>query len=169
MGFSASYYPGGVFFVSFLVFVAAEIAAFVAVAEQIGFLWALVILIFVSALGPFVVRRVGFSVLAHTRDRLSRGEVPTRELLDGLVVLIGGVLVCVPGFVGDALGLLLMIGPVRHLVIRLSGHRLARRVGTMRSGRWLVIDADSRSVREDSAFVAGTLESARTPKEGPDS
>jgi UPF0716 protein FxsA len=158
-----------VFFVSFLIFVAAEIAAFVAVAEQIGFLWALVILIFVSALGPFIVRRVGFSVLAHTRERLVRGEVPTRELLDGLVVLIGGVLICVPGFIGDALGLLLMIGPVRHLVIRVSGHRLARRVETMRSGRWLVIDADSRSVRNDSTYDAGTLESGRKPEEGPDS
>jgi UPF0716 protein FxsA len=154
-----------VFFVSFLVFVAAEIAAFVAVAEQIGFLWALVILIFVSALGPFIVKRVGFSVLAHTRDRLGRGEVPTKELLDGLVVLIGGVLICVPGFIGDALGLLLMIEPVRHLVIKVSGHGLARRVGTMRTGRWRVIDADSRPVRGDFLIRSGSLESGGKPEQ----
>jgi UPF0716 protein FxsA len=158
-----------VFFVSFLVFVAAEIVAFVLVAEQIGFLWALAILIFVSLLGPFIVKRVGFSVLAHTRDRLARGEVPTRELLDGLVVLIGGVLLCVPGFIGDALGLLLMIGPVRHLVIRVSGRGLARRVGTMRTGRWRVIDAGSRPVREDFRPQSGMLESPRRPDEGPES
>jgi UPF0716 protein FxsA len=155
-----------VFFVSFLVFVAAEIAAFVAVAEQIGFLWALLLLIFVSALGPFIVKRVGFSVLAHTRDRVGRGEVPTRELLDGLVVLIGGVLICVPGFIGDALGLLLMIGPVRHLAIRVSGHRLARRVGMMRTGRWLVVDANSRSVGGDSPIDVGSFELARRSEEG---
>ncbi len=154
------------FFVSFLVFVAAEIAAFVEVAQQIGFFRALLILIFVSALGPFIVKRVGFSVLAHTRERLGRGEVPTRELLDGLVVLIGGVLICVPGFVGDALGLLLMIGPVRHLVIRGFGHRLAGRVGTMRSGRWVVVDANSRSVRGDSPIQVSTLELARKTEEG---
>ena len=113
------------FFFGFLIYVAAEIVSFVLVAEQIGLLWALAILIVVSAMGPFIVRRVGFSVLAHTRERLARGEVPTRELLDGLVVLIGGVLICVPGFIGDAFGLLLMIGPVRALVIRASGNRLA--------------------------------------------
>jgi UPF0716 family protein affecting phage T7 exclusion len=103
-----------VIFFGVLVLIGAEIAAFVAVADQVGFLWALLILIGVSALGPFVVKRVGFGVLVHTQERLARGEVPTRELFDGLVVLAAGVLICVPGFIGDALGLLLMIGPVRH-------------------------------------------------------
>jgi UPF0716 protein FxsA len=135
-------------FIGVLLFVAAEIASFVAVAEQIGLLWVLLILIGVSALGPFVVKRVGLSVLSHTQERLGRGEVPTRELLDGLVVLIGGVLICVPGFIGDALGLLLMISPVRHLVIRASGHGLARRVQRFRTGRFQVIDASSRPMHE---------------------
>jgi len=138
-----------VFFIGVLAFFAAEISAFVAVAEQIGFLWAFLLLIVVSALGPFIVRRVGFGVLTHTRDRLSRGEVPTRELLDGLVVLLGGVMICIPGFVTDALGLLLMIGPVRHLLIRTSGRRLARRVQTIRASRWRVIDARVRTPRDD--------------------
>jgi UPF0716 protein FxsA len=138
-----------VFFLGALLVVAAEIVSFVLVADQIGLFWALALLIVVSALGPFVVRRVGFTVLAHTRARLAKGELPTRELLDGLVVLIGGVMICVPGFVGDAIGLLLMIGPVRHLVIRTTGHRLARRVQTTRSGRWQVIDAPSRPLPGD--------------------
>jgi UPF0716 protein FxsA len=154
-----------VFFVGALLILAAEIAAFVAVAEQIGFLWALAILVIVSALGPFIVRRVGFGVLAHTQERLARGEVPTRELLDGLVVLFGGVMICVPGFIGDALGLLLMIGPLRHFVIRASGNRLARRVQRMRTGRWRVIDVGSRPRRDDFPPSSGPLE--RPP--GPDS
>jgi len=140
-----------VFFFGILVFVGAEIAAFVAVAQHIGFLWALGILIIVSALGPFVVRRVGVGVLAHTQQRLARGEVPTRELLDGLVILLGGMLICIPGFIGDALGLLLMIGPLRHLVIRAIGHRLARRVPMMNIRGFRVTDARSRSVRDDMA------------------
>lgn len=139
------------FFISVLLIVAAEIAAFVLVVEHVGFLWALLILILVSALGPFVVRRVGSGVLAHTRERLALGQVPTRELLDGLVVLIGGVMICVPGFIGDAVGLLLMIGPVRHLVIRAFGHQLARRVQKMPPGRWGFMDARSTPVRNDRA------------------
>lgn len=130
------------FLVALLAF-AAEVAAFVAVAHQIGWLGAIVLLVVVSALGPFIVRRVGLGVLAHTRERLALGEPPTRELLDGLVVLAGGALICIPGFVGDAVGLLLMVGPVRHLVIRLGGRRLARRAQTIRLGP--VIDVGGRT------------------------
>jgi UPF0716 protein FxsA len=140
-----------VFFFSAVLIVAAEVAAFVLVAEQVGFLWALLLLLFVSALGPFVVRRAGSGVLAQTRERLALGEMPTRELLNGLVILIGGVMICVPGFIGDAIGLLLMIGPVRHLVIRAFGRQLARRVQKMPRGRWGFIDARSAPVRKDRA------------------
>jgi UPF0716 protein FxsA len=139
-----------VLFFGLLLFLSAEIASFVVVAEKIGFLWALVIVVVVSALGPLVVRRVGLGVLAHTRERLARGEVPTLELLDGLVVLMGGVMICVPGFIGDVLGLLLMIGPLRRLVIRTAGHRLARRVQTIPIRSWRVSDNRSRSMGDDS-------------------
>jgi len=135
----------------FLLFVAAEVAAFVLVAGQIGIIWASVILVAVSALGPFIVRRVGVGVLAHTQERLARGEVPTRDLLDGLVVLVGGVMICVPGFIGDGVGLLLMIGPVRHLVIRVAGHRLARRVRAVRVGARGVVNVRSQRGRDRSA------------------
>ena len=143
------------FLLGFLLFVGAEIASFVVVAGQIGFFWTIGIVIVVSALGPFIVRRVGVGVLAHTQERLARGEVPTRELLDGLVVLLAGVLICVPGFIGDALGLLLMIGPLRHFVIRTAGHRLARRVPTIRFGGWRVTNARARPVGDEPSPPLG--------------
>jgi UPF0716 protein FxsA len=144
-----------VFFFFALLAIAGEIAAFVAIADQIGFLSALAALIFASALGPFIVRRVGFGVLAHTRERLGRGEVPTRELLDGLVILIGGVLICVPGFIGDALGLLLMFGPLRHFLIRTTGHRFARRIQRFRPASGRVIDVGVRSPNGGDPGQAG--------------
>jgi UPF0716 protein FxsA len=133
-----------VLLIVFLVWVVAEVAALVAVDHAIGLFWDLVLLIGVSAVGPMIVRRVGTGVLAHTRERLARGEVPTREVMDGVVILFGGALICIPGFVGDAIGLALMIGPVRHLVIRVAGYRMARRLGTVRTGRRGAVDAASR-------------------------
>jgi UPF0716 protein FxsA len=144
-----------VFFLGALLFICAEIAAFVAVVEQIGFLWALGILIFVSALGPFVVRRVGVGVVVRTQDKLARGEVPTWEVLDGLVVLLAGAMICVPGYIGDALGLLLMIGPIRRLAIRVTGQRLARRLQTIPIRRWRVTETLSSETDEDSSFPSG--------------
>jgi UPF0716 protein FxsA len=113
-----------------LVWFAAEIAAFVEVAAHIGILLAVVLVLVVSASGPFLVRRAGLGVLAHARERLARGESPNRELLDGVVLLLGGFLVCVPGFISDVVGLALLIGPVRHLAIRATGRHLARRVAS---------------------------------------
>lgn len=158
-----------VLFLGVLLFVAAEIASFVVVAEQIGVLWALGLLVAVSALGPFVVRRVGVGVLAHTQERLARGELPTRELLDGLVVLLGGVMICVPGFVGDALGLLLMIGPLRHLVIRTTGRRLARRVPRIRIQGWRMTDAGSAEVIDEPLPPPGPSDRSLGPGDGGDS
>jgi UPF0716 protein FxsA len=129
-----------VFLIAAALFFVAEVAAFVAVGAHLGYGWAVLLLIGVSALGPFLIKRVGVGVLARTQDRLAQGEVPTRELLDGVIVLAGGMMICIPGFISDALGLLLMIGPVRHLIIRVGGGRVARRVQTVRPGRWTVID-----------------------------
>lgn len=160
-------------FFGLLLGVAMEIAAFVAVARQIGFLLALVILIATSALGPFIVRRVGLGVLARTRGRLEAGELPTRELLDGVLILVGGALICLPGFIGDALGLLLMLGPVRHLLIRIAGHRVARTVATVPFSRWRVIDARSRPsgvysppVSDGPEVALGPARTHRTDRDG---
>lgn len=125
-----------------------------AVGQHIGFAWAVLLLIGVSALGPFLVRRVGLGILSRTQDRLAQGEVPSRELLDGVVVLAGGIMICVPGFVSDAIGLLLMIGPVRHLIIRVGGRRVARRVQTMSPSRWSVIDVRTWPPPDDAPTEA---------------
>lgn len=122
----------------------AEAAAFVAVGEQIGFGWALLLLLAVSAFGPFMVRRVGTGVLTRTRRRLVDGETPTGELLDGVVVLLGGVLICVPGFITDTAGLLLLVGPIRRLFVRATGKRVARRIRAMSPRRWNVINVTAR-------------------------
>lgn len=147
-----------------LLILVAEIASFVVVAQQISFLWALVILLVVSALGPFIVMRVGVGVAANTRERLARGEVPSRELLDGLVLLVAGALICVPGYITDAFGLLLMIGPLRRLVIQTTGHWLARRIPTIRIRSWKPTDASRPSIGEDVSPPLGPS----LPPRGPD-
>ncbi|HTT86828.1 MAG TPA: FxsA family protein [Acidimicrobiales bacterium] len=147
-----------------LLFVCAEIAVFVVVAAHTGFFSALALLFLASALGLLVVRHVGLSVLAQTRDRVAGGEMPSRELLDGLVVLVGAVLICVPGFIGDALGLLLMIRPLRRLVVRGAGRRVARRFPTVRVGGWWVTDVGPRAVLNDSSPGSGpALGPGRSP------
>jgi UPF0716 protein FxsA len=137
-----------VFLIAVCLFFVAEVAAFVAVGEHIGFGWTVLLLIGVSALGPLLVRRVGLGALARTQARLAAGDLPTREVLDGVVALAGGLLVCLPGFLTDAAGLLLLVGPVRHLLIYLGGRRVARHVQTMRPVRGGIIDVRTWSTSD---------------------
>ncbi len=157
-------------FFAALLFLVAEVGAFVAVGAQIGFAWAVLLLIGVSALGPFAIRRVGLGVLARTQDRLATGELPTRELLDGVLVLAGGVMICVPGFISDALGLLLLIGPVRDVVLRVGGYWLGRRITTVRPlrPRPQVTDVESRPVTRDTPSPLRAPERSITPGERSD-
>jgi UPF0716 family protein affecting phage T7 exclusion/8-oxo-dGTP pyrophosphatase MutT (NUDIX family) len=107
----------------------AEIYVIIQVAHAIGVVPAVLALLLISAAGPGLVRRQGLGVWSRARDRIRSGEVPGRELMDGVLLLSSGVLITVPGFITDALGLLLLLPPVRALARRLVIRRLARRTG----------------------------------------
>jgi UPF0716 family protein affecting phage T7 exclusion/8-oxo-dGTP pyrophosphatase MutT (NUDIX family) len=127
--------------VAILVLVAipvAEIYVIIQVAHAIGAVPAVLALLLISAAGPGLVRRQGLGVWSRARDRVRNGQIPGRELMDGVLLLCSGVLITVPGFITDGLGLLLLLPPVRALARRLAIGRLARRSGglTMTVRSW---------------------------------
>jgi UPF0716 protein FxsA len=105
-----------------------EITVFVNVASAIGGWNALGLLIVVSIVGAWLVRHEGFVVLGRIRRQLDSGRVPGAELVDGLVLLVAGVLMLTPGFVTDAVGLVLVFPPTRILVRRGLLRRFRTRV-----------------------------------------
>ncbi len=81
--------------------------------------WVVVVLLVVltALVGTLLVRAEGRHTLRKIQERLARGEVPTKELLDGALLLVSGVLLLTPGLVTDAIGFLLVI-PVTRYPIR---------------------------------------------------
>src|SRR6059036_4351493 len=59
---------------------------------------------------------------------LAEGRTPAREVVDGALVVIGGVLLMIPGFITDAVGLLLLLPPTRALTRPLLVRNLASRL-----------------------------------------
>jgi UPF0716 protein FxsA len=102
--------------VVFIVMPLVELYVLIQVGHAIGLLNAIGLLLLVSLVGAWLARHEGFVVIRRVRERLDRGEVPRRELIDGHLVLAGGLLLTVPGFVTDALGILLLFPPIRALV-----------------------------------------------------
>lgn len=105
-----------------------EIYVLIQVGHQIGALWTIVLLIAVAALGSALLRLQGLATLANVRAALARGELPTEAILEGLVLLVAGVLMVTPGFVTDIAGLLCLLPPLRRAIARALGAGLMMRV-----------------------------------------
>ena len=104
-----------VFALVFIVIPLVEIYVAVQVAHVIGALDTIGLLLVLSIGGAWLTKYAGFGVISRIRQQLSAGRMPTNELIDGALVLAGGVLLVVPGFVTGALGLVLLFPPTRTL------------------------------------------------------
>jgi UPF0716 protein FxsA len=100
----------------FLVLVVAELYALVYVAGAIGVLNTIGLMILISFVGAAVVKRAGLGVVRRAQQTIDEGRTPHKELIDGLLLLVAGILLVVPGFITDAVGLILLLPPVRYLL-----------------------------------------------------
>ena len=107
-----------------------EVWAAIQVAHHIGWLVTIALLLVISASGPALVRRQGIGVWRRAQRRVEHGEVPGREVIDGVLLLIAGGLMTFPGFVTGVLGLLLLLPPVRSLVRVAAEAWLVRKIRT---------------------------------------
>ena len=92
-----------------LLFGILEILVIILVGRAIGPLWTILLLVATSLIGAWLVRREGSKAFSALRQAVQSGRMPARELADGMLVLVGGVLLSGPGFVSDILGLLLVL------------------------------------------------------------
>jgi UPF0716 protein FxsA len=90
-----------------------EIAVFVAVGSQIGVLATIGLVIATAILGATLLRVQGFGALQKIRLAMAEDRVPGRELVQGAMIMLAGVLLLTPGFITDTLGFLLFIPQVR--------------------------------------------------------
>jgi UPF0716 protein FxsA len=97
----------------FVVIPLVELAVFVQIGQWIGYGEAVLLLLAVSIVGIVIVRHQGIGVYRRVREQLRAGVVPAADLVNGLLVLVAGLLLIVPGFVTAVLGLLLLLPPVR--------------------------------------------------------
>lgn len=152
-------------FMLILIPILAEIALFILVGKAIGVLATLGLVLAAIVAGALILRSLGAKTVEKVRADLSVRRVPARPIAEGAATAVAAVLLIVPGFLSDMLGLLLLIPGVREGLWRW----MARRVrvvsvggtaadGTIRPEPPLVeLDADdyAASPREDSPWRPG--------------
>ena len=94
-----------------------ELAAFIAVAAEIGLLGALALVAATSLAGALILRHAGGNHIARMRVALDAGSFTALEADGtGSLTLLAGILLLIPGFITDALGLLLLVAPLRRVL-----------------------------------------------------
>ncbi len=97
----------------------AEMATFVWVGSRIGIGPTLLLVVLGVVVGLWLVRRQGFATAGRVQAMIVRGESPAQGMLEGMALLVAGMLFVLPGFLTDIAAMLLLIPPLRRWIIRL--------------------------------------------------
>ena len=109
-----------------------EMVVLIEVGSAIGALNTVALVFLGAFIGIQVIRQQGFSTMMKAQQKMAAGELPAGEMIEAFMIAIGGLLMVVPGFVTDFMGVMLLIPPVRKLLLK----------KIVASGRWKVQQTD---------------------------
>jgi UPF0716 protein FxsA len=120
--------PWWVLALVFVVVPVLEIYVLIQIGQVIGAWWTVLLLVADGFLGSWLMKREGARAWEALRVALQSGRMPTRELADGALILVGGTLLVTPGFLSDVAGLFCVLPLTRPLARRALTRFLTRRL-----------------------------------------
>ena len=105
-----------------------ELFILIRLGGAIGLAPTLALCVLTGMAGAWLARREGLRALWSYQERLARGGVPGRALMDGLCILMGGAVLLTPGLLTDLLGFALLLPPSRHWIQARMKRRIERRM-----------------------------------------
>jgi UPF0716 protein FxsA len=129
-----------------------EIAGFVWLGGKLGVGWTLVWVIGAMVAGLALLRRTGLQAVGRLRAALAEGREPGHSIIDAACFAGAAMLLIIPGFVSDALALVLMLPATRHWLLRRTAAHFEARVyrGTgMIQGEFTVVPENDEDVTKD--------------------
>jgi len=102
----------------FIVVPLVELYLIIEVGSVIGALWTVLLVVLTAVIGVTLLRIQGFNTLNRARQNMEMGTLPAMEMMEGMVLAVGGALLITPGFITDTLGFLCLIPVTRRAMIR---------------------------------------------------
>ncbi|MDN6320135.1 MAG: FxsA family protein [Marinobacter sp.] len=115
----------------FIIMPIAEMAVLIQVGGMIGVVNTIGFVLLTAVIGAWLLRQQGMATLLRANQRLNSGELPAKEVAEGLILAVGGVLLITPGFITDTVGFLCLIPFTRYWLSTLA---LKRMVASSKSG-----------------------------------
>ncbi|MGM0864209.1 MAG: FxsA family protein [Bacillota bacterium] len=92
-----------------------EIGLLVLSGQAIGLVPTVLLIITTGILGAYLAKKQGMETLRKAQQDMQYGQLPGNAIIDGLCILVGGVVLLTPGFITDATGFLLLLPPTRKM------------------------------------------------------
>ena len=109
----------------------------------------IILIIGTGIIGAMLARNEGFKTVTAIQQKLSVGEMPAEELLDGLIILIAGVVLITPGVLTDLFGFLLLFKPTRDRFKLWLKSRFSGRISSVNFSGGFTPPADQKENREN--------------------
>jgi len=139
----------------FVVVTLAEIYVLVSVGQAIGGLSTVLLVIITAFIGSSLLRQQGWSTMAKAQQSMAEGRTPAIEMLEGVVILVSGILLLTPGFLTDALGLLGLMPWSRRYFINHFLEKNAERVFKSRSSVFIHKSETTESKSKKDETIEG--------------
>ena len=143
-----------------------EVWLLLQVADQVGTLPTLGVLVAGAFLGAWLMRREGRRAWAALTGTFATGRVPSGELTDAALVLVGGLLLMLPGFVTDVIGFLFLLPMTRPAARKLVAFFIARRLSRMGAASPLRRAGDGEVIRGETVPDSGPGDGGDAPRTG---
>jgi len=112
----------------------AELYLLIMVGARIGFLPTIGLIVFTGILGASLARQQGLSTLAKIQSELKNGRPPTDKLIEGAMIVVGGIVLITPGILTDLFGFALMVPKFRKGIAASLKNSFGGNFSTIRPG-----------------------------------
>ncbi len=106
------------FLILFIILPIAEMWVLIKVGSAIGALNTVGLVLLTAIIGLALLRQQGLETLLKANQRMEQGELPAEEIIGGMLLAMGGVMLLVPGFITDAMGLVCLLPFTRKRIVQ---------------------------------------------------
>ena len=106
-----------------------ELYLLIMLGSRIGAMPTIGLIVFTGVLGATLARQQGLSVLSKIQREMASGNPPTQELVEGALIVVGGIVLLTPGIITDLFGFSLLVPPIRKALCKALTQSFTKRVG----------------------------------------